>query len=176
MLQAAFADGRIDHAELDRRIGGALDAKDRADLSYALRGLSLAGRTAPAPASRAVGRGPAFGVAVPGPAPTPDERTWALIAHWSGIVTLFVGPALIAMTKGKRSRFVRAQAFEAANFHLAFLAAIIGLGLVTAVTFGLAGLLFGPLAMAWLLLAGVGGLSAAAGNAWRYPWNLRVLG
>jgi uncharacterized protein len=176
MLQAAFADGRIDHVELDRRIGEALAATDRADLSHALRGLPLAGRahdTGPRPPTvpdRAVG------TYAGGPAPTAEERTWALIAHWSGIVTLFVGPVVIAMTKGKSSRFIRAQAYESTNFQVAFLAAIIVLGLVTAMTFGIAGVLYGPLAMAWLLLTGVGGLSAAAGNRWRYPWNLRIFG
>jgi uncharacterized protein len=172
MLQAAFADGRIDHAELDRRIGEALAATYRADLSHAMRGLPLAGRANGL--DHPVGGGRTVETRTRELALTPEERTWALIAHWSGVVTLFVGPVLIAMTKGKTSRFVRAQAYESTNFQVSFLAAIIVLGLATAMTFGIAGILYAPLAMAWLLLTGVGGLSAAVGNRWRYPWNLRL--
>jgi uncharacterized protein len=168
MLQNAYAEGRIDHVELDRRVGEALNAADRSDLSGALRGLPL-------PASRsATSDRPAH--ARSGAAPSASERLWALTAHWSGIFTLFVVPALIALTKGKSSEFVRTQAWEAANFHLTFIGANIAVGMATAFTFGLAGLLFVPLAMVWLVLTGMGGLSSAVGNRWRYPWNLRLLG
>ncbi|WP_020576051.1 DUF1707 and DUF4870 domain-containing protein [Actinopolymorpha alba] len=170
LLQNAFAEGRIDHTELDRRIEGALAARDRADLSHALRGLPLS-TGMPHNATSAV-QTPGAG----GPTPSADERTWALIAHWSGLFTLFVVPALIAVTKGKESAFVREQAWEAANFNLAFVGANIAVGVGTAITFGIAGLLFVPLLFVWLVLMGVGGLSAAAGNRWRYPWNVRLLG
>ncbi|MEQ4205354.1 DUF1707 and DUF4870 domain-containing protein [Actinopolymorpha sp. B17G11] len=172
MVQNAYAEGRIDHSELDHRVGEALNARDRSDLSGALRGLP------PAPqrtATRSAGV-PAPGPDASPPAPSGSERLWALAAHWSGIFTLFVVPALIAMTKGRTSEFVRTQAWEAANFQLTFIGANIAVGMATAFTFGLAGLLFVPLAMVWLVLTGMGGLSAAVGNRWRYPWNVRVLG
>ncbi|HZC27133.1 MAG TPA: DUF1707 and DUF4870 domain-containing protein [Actinopolymorphaceae bacterium] len=168
MLQSAYAEGRIDNGELDTRMGRVLRALDRADLSTALRGLPLPPSIA-APAGARVARAPAT-------APAADERTWAMLAHWSGIVTLFVGPALIALTKGRSSRYVRTQAWEAANFNVAFLGALLVVGIATGITFGIASVLFPVLTLAWLLLAGVGGLSAAAGNQWRYPWNLRLLG
>lgn len=160
MLQEAFADGRIDHAELDHRIGAALGARERSELSAALRGLPAGARLVTQPVTR----------------PASLERSWAFAAHWIGFLTLFVGPMVIAMTKGGGSRYVREQAWEAANYHLTFLAACIALGLLTAVTLGLAGVLFAPLGLVWSVLTLVGGLAAAAGNGFRYPWSLRIFG
>ncbi len=168
MLQGAYAEGRIDHLELDRRIEDALAATDRADLSRALRGLPMPARTAAArrstPAPEADRR------------PTGEERAWALLAHWSGLFTLFVVPALIAVSRGSTSHYVRTQAWEAVNFQLTFLGGGFALAMATGITAGLAGLLFVPLLFLWFVLMGIGGLSAAAGNPWRYPWNVRILG
>ncbi|MBM7786321.1 DUF1707 and DUF4870 domain-containing protein [Tenggerimyces flavus] len=173
MLQTAFAEGRIDHAELDHRVEGALAAVNRADLSTALRGLPL-GHPAAAQSTQAVSAHLGATAGPVGPAPTGDERAVALAAHWLGFFTLFIGPALIAASKGKTSRFVRQQAMEAVNFQVTFLGANIVLGVATAFTFGIAGLLFVPLAFIWFILMGVGGLSAAAGNRFTYPWNVRL--
>jgi uncharacterized Tic20 family protein len=170
MVQNAYAEGRIDHTELDRRVGEALHACDRSDLSAALRGLL------PSAHQTASAAQPVPGPGASRDTPSGSERLWALTAHWSGIFTLFVVPALIAMTKGRTSEFVRTQAWEATNFHLTFIGANIAVGMATAATFGLAALLFVPLAMVWLVLAGMGGLSAAVGNRWRYQWNVRIFG
>ncbi|HEY8456998.1 MAG TPA: DUF1707 and DUF4870 domain-containing protein [Actinopolymorphaceae bacterium] len=169
LLQQAYAEGRIDHAELDSRIGTALGAVSRADLAAALRGLPLrdSGVREVAPVPSASGH-PVR--------PSGVERSWALFAHWSGVFSLFLIPLIIALTKGRESRFVRKQAWEATNFHLTYVGANIAVGVATALTFGLAGLLFLPLALVWLVLTGIGGLSAAVGNQWRYPWNVRLLG
>lgn len=171
-LQDAFAEGRLDTSELDERIEAALAARTRADLAAALRGLPLTGQvTVPGgPTSRT---GPTL--APRAGAPAPLERSWAMVAHWSGVLTFFVGPMVIAATKGKISPYVRAQAREAANFQLTFLGASVALALVTAVTFGAAAFFFPLLGFTWLVLSGVGGLAAATGNAFRYPWSLRPL-
>lgn len=168
MLQLAYTEGRIDHHELDQRIEAALGALDRADLAKALRGLPL-----PAMSSERVA--PSTAVAPNTGTLTSSERSWAMVAHWSGLATLFVGPAVIAATKGKESAYVRAQAYEAINFQLSFLGVIIALGILTGITFGITGMLFGPLTLVWLLLSGLGGLSAAGGNRFRYPWSFRLL-
>lgn len=168
-LQNAFAEGRIDHAELDRRIEGALGARNRADLAQVLHGLPVAqpyqARVAP----------PVMPGAVPQAVPDGEARLLSLVAHWSGFFTLFVGPAIIAFTAGKNSRFVREQALEATNFQLTFLGAILALAVVTGVTLGLAGVFFPLLVGVWVILMGIAGLSAAAGNRWRYPKTLRLL-
>jgi uncharacterized protein len=165
LLQNAFAEGRLDHTELDRRIERALSARNRADLSEVLHGLPVAHPY----------QVPVAAPSLPQAAPDGEARLLSLVAHWSGLFTLFVGPAIIAYTAGKHSRFVREQALEATNFQLTFLAAIIALGIVTGVTFGVAGVLFPLLGGAWFILMGIGGLSAAAGNRWRYPKSLRLL-
>jgi uncharacterized Tic20 family protein len=160
LLQTAFAEGRLTHAELDQRIGEALTAKSGDDITRALRGLPVPrpdGTTTP---ERAV--------------PNGAERMWALVAHWSGYFSLFVIPALIALTKGSTSRFVRDQAMEAANFQLTFLGTTIVLGMATGVTFGLLGVLFPVVVVGWMALVCLGGLSAGVGNRWRYPWNVRL--
>lgn len=166
LLQNAFAEGRLDHAELDRRIEGALSARNRADLTEVLHGLPVH-QPYHAPAAAAA--------PIPQATPSGEDRLLSLVAHWSGFFTLFVGPAIIAYTAGRNSRFVREQALEATNFQLTFLAAIIALGIVTGVTLGVAGVLFPLLFGAWFILMGIGGLSAAVGNRWRYPKSLRPL-
>jgi uncharacterized Tic20 family protein len=165
LLQNAFAEGRLNHEELDRRIEDALSARNRADLAEVLRGLPVHHpyQAAAPPA------------AAPQAMPNGEDRLLSLVAHWSGFFTLFVGPAIIAYTAGRNSRFIREQALEATNFQLTFLAAIIALGIVTGVTLGVAGVLFPLLFGAWFILMGIGGLSAAAGNRWRYPKSLRPL-
>lgn len=163
MLQTAFAEGRFDATELDTRIGAALAAVYRSDLAEALRGLPLSEpAAAPSPA------------APPAAVPNGEDRLLSTVAHWSGFFTLFVGPAIIALTKGRTSPYVREQAIEATNFQITFLGALISLGLITAVTFGLAGIGFPVLVMGWLCLMGVGGLASAAGNRWKYPISLRL--
>lgn len=167
LLQNAFAEGRLNHEELDKRVENALSARNRADLAEVLHGLPVqhpyqaAARPAAAPLPHAM--------------PNGEDRLLSLVAHWSGFFTLFVGPAIIAYTAGRNSRYIREQALEATNFQLTFLAAIIALGIVTGVTLGVAGVLFPLLFGAWFILMGIGGLSAAAGNRWRYPKSLRPL-
>ncbi|GAB3425150.1 DUF1707 and DUF4870 domain-containing protein [Flindersiella endophytica] len=167
LLQNAFAEGRLNHEELDRRIEDALSARNRADLAEVLRGLPVSHPYQAAVAPMAP--------RPPHAMPNGEDRLLSLVAHWSGLFTLFVGPAIIAYTAGKNSRFVREQALEATNFQLTFLGAIIALGIVTGVTLGVAGVLFPLLVGAWFILMGIGGLSAAAGNRWRYPKSLRLL-
>lgn len=169
LLQNAFAEGRLDHEELDRRIEDALSARNRADLAEVLRGLPV---NHPYQAAAVA---PTAAPPLPYATPTGEDRLLSLVAHWSGFFTLFVGPAIIAYTAGKNSRFVREQALEATNFQITFLGAIIALGIVTGVTLGVAGVLFPLLFGAWFILMGIGGLSAAAGNRWRYPKALRIL-
>ncbi len=56
--------------------------------------------------------------------PTQDEKTWAMIAHLSGIFSGFLIPLLLLLTKAKESAWVRKQTVEALNFHLVVFAAV----------------------------------------------------
>lgn len=173
MLQQAYTDGRIDKDELDRRIDETLAARTKSELAAALRGLPAGGD----------GVGPSHGMttgAVPQQVPTHAkavtslDRSWAMVAHWLGLATSFIGPGIVAATKGRRSRYVREQAMEAVNFQITAIGAWIAVGIVTGVTFGVAGFLMPLLGLVWMAMAGVGGLSAATGNSFRYPYILRL--
>lgn len=172
MLQDAFSEGRIDNTELDQRIEQALAAVTRADLSSALRGL-MPSTSGSASVSASVRPAQAPRTTAATAAATSLERSWAMVAHWLGLVSSFVGPAIVAAVKGQ-SRYIREQALEAVNFQLTFLGASVALALVTGVTFGIAGVFFPLLGMAWLVLGGVAGLLAAGGNGFRYPFILRL--
>jgi uncharacterized Tic20 family protein len=154
-LQQAYAEGRLDMAELDLRLHLAMTAKTRADLDAVLADL------APLPPSRAQ---PASSAAPVTWDPTAEQRLLAALAHLLGIVTLFVGPLVMMCTRARRLPYVRQHIASALNFQLTLL-------LVTIVTFGVGGIVY---AVAWAV-AGVAALLALAGTPFRYPFTLRLV-
>jgi uncharacterized Tic20 family protein len=146
-LQEAYAEGRLDHDELDMRMHLAMTAKTRNDLAAVTRDLALVPVSAPVEES-----------------PTGEDRMLAAAAHAVAVPTLFVGPLVLMLLSGKRSEYVRRQAAEAVNFQLTLL-------LVTIVTFGVGGILY---VVAWVL-ALVAAVHAVAGRTYRYPWILRLV-
>jgi uncharacterized Tic20 family protein len=150
-LQQAYAEGRLDAAELDMRLHLAMTAKTRADLDAVLYDLvKPAARPVPLPR--------------PEEDPSAEQRLLAALAHILGIVTLFVGPLVMMCTRARRSPYVRAHIAAALNFQLTLL-------LVTIVTFGIGGIAY---AVAWVV-AGVAALLALAGRPFRYPFTLRMV-
>lgn len=147
-LQQAYAEGRIDHAELDLRLHLAMTARTRADLDAVLSDL-----TTPPPVRTG-----------PEPDPTAEQRLLAALAHVLGIVTLFVGPLVMLCTRAKRSPYVRSHIAAALNFQLTLL-------LVTIVTLGVGAIAY---AVAWAVAA-VAALLALAGTPFRYPFTLRIV-
>jgi uncharacterized Tic20 family protein len=145
-LQQAYAEGRLDKAELDLRLHLAMTAKTRADLAAVRSDLDP--------------RLPASVTADP----TAEQRLLAALAHVLGIVTLFVGPLVMMCTRAKRSPYVRGHIVSALNFQLTLL-------LVTIVTLGVGALAY---AVAWAV-AGVAALLALAGTPFRYPFTLRLV-
>jgi len=108
-------------------------------------------------------------------APSATERAWVVLAHLSGAVSSAAGPLMISRLVGERSRYVREQALAAANFQLAFLAALAPMLLLGVLTFGLAALFVVPLVLAWLLTSVLAALSAAGGERFHYPVGLALL-
>jgi uncharacterized Tic20 family protein len=149
-LQQAYAEGRLDKAELDLRLHLAMTARTRADLDAVLSDLVPA---VPRPASPAV-----IGD------PTAEQRLLAALAHVLGIVTLFVGPLVMMCTRARRSPYVRRHIASALNFQLTLL-------LVTILTLGLGAIAY---AVAWAV-ALVAALLALAGTPFRYPFTLRLV-
>jgi uncharacterized Tic20 family protein len=108
-----------------------------------------------------------------GPPPTADDRTWAMLSHLSGIFTSFVGPLIIWIVKKDQSPFVEDQAKEALNFQLTLLigyavagiTAFFCIGFLLAVVISVVAIIFGIL----------GTMAANKGEAYRYPFNIRMV-
>lgn len=154
LLRSAYADGRLDHFELDLRLQQAMTATTAVDLHRAASGLYAPTHPMARPMTPQVVRGHA---------PTGEERLWAALAHGTGYVPILVFPALIMATAGRRSEYVRRHAAAALDLQLSML-------LLTIVTFGLGGIVY---AVAWIL-ATVGAAIALTGTTFHYPWTLRV--
>lgn len=105
--------------------------------------------------------------------PTDDERTWGMLAHLSGLVSGFLIPIIILLTKGKESPWVRTQAIEALNFHITvFIAAMVSIPLMF-VAVGICTLILA--AIYGFVFAIVAGVKAYSGEPYRYPFALRLL-
>jgi uncharacterized Tic20 family protein len=145
---------------------------------------SGAGGYGPPPSSGAGGYGPPPGYGAPGygaygAAPsgyaTNDEKTWALIAHFGGIVVGFIAPLVALMAKGNESPTVRAHSVEALNFQitwgiLTILATVLGV-----CTFGI--LFFLPM-VTWVVVivfSIIAGLKANEGTLYHYPMTWRLV-
>lgn len=136
---------------------------------------------------------PAYGQTPPpgyGPTPPPygqpvyaaplspsDERLWATLAHLSGILSI-IATFVIYIVYKDRGPFVRDQVTEALNFQItAWIAGFVG-GIVIAI---LAAVTAGIGAILWLAFLAVpvfmvlGALAANRGEAYRYPFNWRVI-
>jgi len=113
-------------------------------------------------------------------APTPgyansDEKTWALIAHFGGIVVGFIAPLVAYLAKGNESPTVRAHAVEALNFQITWGVATIIASILAACSFGV--LFFLPL-ITWaiiIIFSILGGLKANEGQVYQYPMSIRLV-
>lgn len=171
VLKEAYALGRIDEEEFGRRMDTVMAAGTGDAMERALHGLP--GVPGPAISS---GRGTGQGEQDAEHGTTPAERSWAVCAHLLGLCTSFVGPLLMARSAAaRRSAFVRRQALEAANFQLSLLGAALATGLLAFVTFGLATVLYIPLALAWMVMPFVGMTHAVNGRPYAYPLAPAVL-
>lgn len=118
-------------------------------------------------------------VTAPPPAPTgtapADQRTMALVAHILGIFTWFIGPLIIWMiNKDDSSKsFVTDQAKEALNFQITItIAMLISFVLMVVIIGGLLAPLVGILNLVFCIIAAV---KANNGEAYRYPFTLRLI-
>ena len=108
-----------------------------------------------------------------GPAPTPDDRMMATLAHVLGIFTSFVGPLIIWMIKKDQSPFVDDQGKEALNFQptlligyvISAIATVICIGPIIALGLSVVAIVFGIMAA----------VATNKGEAYRYPVNIRFI-
>jgi uncharacterized Tic20 family protein len=103
--------------------------------------------------------------------PTPDDRTWAMLAHISPIVGIgFIGPLVVWLIYKDKSPFVADQAKEALNFSLALMIAILVcfatcVGIIVIPVVGIGALVYQIIAA----------MEANKGVWYRYPYTIRMI-
>ena len=117
--------------------------------------------------------------------PRSDDRVWAMLAHLSAAIAAVVsagwltiaGPLIVWLVKKDSSPFVRNAAAGAFNFTLTmWIMTVIGWILTITVIgapIGIPLTIIGGLGS--IVLGIVGALKAWGGEAYRYPWQVRVL-
>ena len=144
---------------------------------------SGAGYGAPPPTSGAGGYGapgygaPGYGAYGAGPAgfANNDEKTWALIAHFGGILVGFIAPLVAMLAKGNESPAVRAHSVEALNFQITWGIATLVASILGACTLGI--LFFLPI-ITWIVVivfSIIGGMKANEGQLYHYPATFRLV-
>jgi uncharacterized Tic20 family protein len=121
------------------------------------------------------GYGPPPGASAPAGFANNDERTWALVAHFGGILIGFIAPLITLLAKGNESPAVRAHSVEALNFQITWGIATIVASVLAACTFGV--LFFLPI-ITWIVVivfSIIGGLKANEGELYHYPMTWRVV-
>src|SRR5262245_42066926 len=108
--------------------------------------------------------------------PTPDERTWGLLAHVSSLLGFlvggltFIGPLIVWVIKKDQSPFVGDQAKEALNFQIAVLIASLICG-ITCI-----GLVLLPVVVvADIIFTVMAAMEANKGVYYRYPYTIRLI-
>jgi uncharacterized protein len=113
-------------------------------------------------------------------APTPgyansDEKMWALLAHFGGILLSFIAPLIALLVKGNESPTVKAHATEALNFQITWAIAFIIAIILGVCSFGI--LFFLPF-LVWLVIvifSIIGGMQANEGKLYKYPMSIRLI-
>ena len=132
----------------------------------------------PPPPAPQYGAAPGYGapqyVAAPAAALSDsDQRLWATLAHIGPIVIGFVAPLVIWLIYRERGHYVADQSKEALNFQItvAIAAAISGL-----LVFAIIGLVLLPIVLiVALVLMIMAAIAANKGQAYRYPFSLRLV-
>jgi uncharacterized protein len=104
-----------------------------------------------------------------------DEKTWALIAHFGGILVGFIAPLVALLAKGNESPAVRAHSVEALNFQITWGIATIVASIVAVCTLGI--LFFLPM-ITWVVVivfSIIAGMKANDGVLYHYPMTWRIV-
>ncbi len=111
--------------------------------------------------------------------PSAEERQWAMFAHLSTLVGLIIpfgsilGPLIIWQIKKAEMPFVDDQGKEAVNFQITILIAALVSALAMLILIGI--LMVFVVGIAWLVLSILAGIKANNGEAYRYPFTLRLI-
>lgn len=108
-----------------------------------------------------------------------EEKQWGMFAHLAALAGIVIplgnllGPLIVWLVKKDTMPFVADQGREALNFNITvFIAAFVS-GILTLVLIGFLLLIF--VGIAWLVLTILAALAANKGEAYRYPFTLRLI-
>ena len=114
--------------------------------------------------------------------PTPDERTWATMAHASALIAMVVGglmilgPLVVWLIKKNESAYVDYHGKEALNFQITMFGVDICAVVVGIATCGIGLIVLLPLVvLANIILTILAAMAANRGEMYRYPFTLRLV-
>ncbi len=116
------------------------------------------------------------------PVPTPDQkaRQWAMFCHFAGffwfllpMVGNVLGPLIVWQIKKDLDPFVDQQGKEAVNFQITVSLAFLVCGVLAWILIGFPLMLL--IGIGALVLTIIAGIKANEGQAYRYPFCLRLL-
>jgi uncharacterized Tic20 family protein len=107
-----------------------------------------------------------------------EDRNWAMGAHLSAFVAAyialgFLGPLIVLLVRGDRSRFVRQHAVEALNFNLTVLIYVVICVILALVLIGFVLLI--ALGILYVVAVIIGAVRASSGEEYRYPLTIRFV-
>lgn len=102
-----------------------------------------------------------------------DKRLWGMLAHLSGIILGFIGPLVVWLIYKDRDQFVDDQSKEALNFQITLLIGYIVSAILMIVIIGI--ITYFLVWIAAIVFSIIGGLAANKGQAYRYPFAIRLI-
>lgn len=116
---------------------------------------------------------------VPAPLPSQQARQWAMFCHFAAFLGLvfpfgnLLGPLIVWQIKKDFDPFVDTQGKEALNFQITVAIAVVACFLLMLVVIGFP--LLALVSIGALVLTIIGGIKANEGQAYRYPFCLRLV-
>ena len=117
----------------------------------------------------------------PATGPTPDERTWGTIAHASALIGILLGglavlgPLVVWLVKKNESAWVETHAREALNFQITMLIVFAVLVVLGFATCGIGFVILPVAGVVDIVLTIMAAMKANAGEAYKYPFALRLV-
>ena len=111
--------------------------------------------------------------------PSKDERTWAMLCHFSAFAGLifpfcnFLAPLIIWLIKKEELPFVEDQGKEVLNFQLSMTIYLLISGILCIILIGIP-IVIGLVIFCFIITI-IAAISANDGKSYRYPINLRLI-
>jgi uncharacterized Tic20 family protein len=102
-----------------------------------------------------------------------DQRLWASLGHFGGIIIGFIAPLIVMLVYGERSAYVKRHSVEGLNFQITMAIAHIVAAILWIVLIGI--LLTFALVVVNIIFCIIAGMAANKGQEYRYPVNIRLV-